>query len=337
LTDGTIFEARHITKYFPVSGRLSMGRRQVVHAVDDISFSIEKRQTFCLVGETGSGKTTVGMIAARLLDPTSGNILFNGEDITQLSGRKLKRVRSKIQVVFQDPTTALNPRKRISQIVGLPLQIFQKMSKPERQSRVVELLEMVGLSPGSSFLERRPNELSGGQRQRVAIARAIATSPQLIIADEPTSALDASVRAQILNLLRDLQENLGVSYLLVQHDLASAIYFSDVIAVLYLGRIVEMASSLDLFESPQHPYTQALLSASPSLAREVKEKVEVMGELPSPINLPPGCRFHTRCPFMKDRCQSEEPLLREISNGHWVACHFPASERSISKVREPSA
>lgn len=336
MKDSTIFEARHLVKHFPVSGRLSRGKHQAVHAIDDLSFSIERRQTLCLVGETGSGKTTVGMIAARLLDPTSGSVLFNGEDITHLNGKKLRRVRGKIQVVFQDPTTALNPRKRIGQIVGLPLQIFQKIPKAERQSRVVELLEMVGLNPGSSFLARRPSELSGGQRQRVAIARAIATSPQLIIADEPTSALDASVRAQILNLMRDLQERLGMSYLLIQHDLASAVYFSDIIAVLYLGQIVEIASSLELLESPQHPYTQALLSASPSLADEVKEKVEARGELPSSVSPPAACRFHTRCPFMESVCQSEEPVLREISSSHWVACHFPTSERSVTKTVPPT-
>lgn len=326
---GDLFEAKGITKHFQASSQLlgAGGKKGVVHAVDGVSFSIGKGETFCLVGETGSGKTTVGLVASLLLEPTAGKLYFEGQDVMRLKGKSLKALRKKVQVVFQNPSTALNPRKKVGQIIELPLRSLERMSKAERNARVVELLESVGLSPGSSFVDRRPQELSGGQKQRVAIARALATSPSLVIADEPTSALDASIRAQILNLLRQLQEKTGVSYLLIQHDLATAVYFSDVIGVMYLGQIVERSSAMNLLRSPQHPYTQALFTASNALSGRVAEKVRAEGDMPSPVDPPPACRFNTRCPFAQERCRTEEPRLREIAPGHEVACHFPAGER----------
>jgi len=294
----------------------------VVHAVDDLSFEIDERETFSIVGETGSGKTTVAKTIMRFIEPTSGRICFQGRDLLPLSKEEMRCTRSRLQMIFQDPFASLNPRMTVEDIVGLPLEAFGLAEGRDRTDRVCEILELVGLRPAEKLLDRYPHEFSGGQRQRIGVARALVVNPRLVVADEPVSSLDVSVRAQILNLLQDLKQRLSLTYLLIAHDLAVVKFMSDWVLVMYLGRAVELARSRELYHNPVHPYTQALLSAVlvPDPSRTL-QRIKLTGEMPSPINPPAGCRFHTRCPVMKEKCRMETPDLQKCAPDHWAACH----------------
>lgn len=326
----SLLTVKELTKHYNVRKRSLRGSQEkTVHAVCDVSFEISDGETFGLVGETGCGKTTIAKILAGLMDPTSGHVFFEGNDVSSLSKEKARKLRLDIQMIFQDPYASLNPRQTVEKIVTLPLRANHMVEKQNEESAASALLEKAGLTPASNFVTKYPHELSSGQRQRVGIARALALNPKFIIADEPVSALDASIKSQILTLLQKLKEESGVTYFIISHDLASIRYMSTTVAVMHLGKIVELSGSEELFESPEHPYTQALLTATPEIGEvSTVGKVHLQGELPSPINLPKGCRFHTRCPFTQSRCIAEEPDLRELRKGHFVACHFPNSERS---------
>ncbi|WGD51139.1 dipeptide ABC transporter ATP-binding protein [Bradyrhizobium sp. CB1650] len=298
-------------------------RREVarVKAVDGVSISVARGETLCVVGESGCGKSTLGKLILRLTHPTAGSIRLDGVDVTNLSENELRPHRQYVQMVFQDPYASLNPRLTAGEIVGEPLENFRGLAAEEREARVTDILRKVGLR--AEALKRFPFEFSGGQRQRLAIARALAVNPNLIVADEPVSALDVSVQAQVLNLLMDLQEELNVAYLFISHDLGVVEHIGHRIAVMYLGRIVEIAPKEPVFEEPLHPYTQALMSAAPIAdPRQKRARLLIEGDVPSPMNPPSGCRFHTRCPFANQRCRSEEPQLREVVPGHFVACHL---------------
>ena len=309
-----LLEVKNLKKYFP-SGS------QVVKAVDDVSFDVYKGETLGLVGESGCGKSTTGRMTIRLLDATEGSILYTGKDIANLSGSSLRDQRCKMQIIFQDPFSSLDPRTTICETIGRPLQVHKLIPKAQRFERVLELMERVGLDP--NWVNKYPHELDGGRRQRVGIARALAVNPEYIVCDEPVSALDVSIQAQVLNLLQDLQEEMGLTYLFISHDLSVVKHLSNRIAVMYLGKIVELATSDELFANQAHPYTQALLSAIPIPTIDAKPKrILLQGDVPSPKNPPSGCRFHTRCPYATDRCKSEEPMLRDIGGGHCVACHM---------------
>jgi len=310
-----------LKKYFPVGNSKFFGPKEWVHAVDGISFSIRQGETFSIVGESGCGKTTTARMILLLEKPTSGSILFEGRDISSFKGKELRRYRMAVQAVFQDPWSSLNPRLRAKAIIAEPLVVNQKISKPEIQERIERLMVDVRLDP--SFAMQYPHEFSGGQRQRIALARAMAVNPRLVVLDEPVSSLDVSIGAQVMNLLKDLQESHGVSYLLIAHNLATVRFLSHRVAVMYLGEIVEEAASRELFTNPLHPYTQALISASlPVHSKGNREEIVLSGEVPSPTTPPPGCRFHTRCPFAFDRCSHIVPELRELAPGHKVACHL---------------
>jgi peptide/nickel transport system ATP-binding protein len=318
-----------LVKHFPIGGglwgRLGLGPPRVVRAVDGVSFTIEPGETLGLVGESGCGKTTTGRLVLRAIEPTRGRILFEGEDITALPAGRLRPFRRRAQIVFQDPYSSLNPRMTVGRIVGEPIRVHGLATGAGARDQVRQLLEVVGLQ--AEHAERYPHELSGGQRQRVGIARALAVGPRLVVADEAVSALDVSVRAQILNLLIELRERLHLAYLFVSHDLGVIRFVSHRVAVMYLGSLVEVAPTADLFKRPLHPYTQALLAAIPtigdgrtSIFDQTARLLE--GELPSPIGLPRGCRFASRCPYRFDRCREVEPALREAEPGHVVACHL---------------
>jgi oligopeptide/dipeptide ABC transporter ATP-binding protein len=315
-----LLEARGLTKHFTV-GRGLLGRGGgVVRAVDDISFAIESGRTLGVVGESGCGKTTTAKLVLRLEKPTAGDILFDGKPMAALEGEGLHHYRKSVQAVFQDPFASLNPRMRVDAIIAEPLVTHERIDSPEIAARVAKLLDVVGLPARSRDLF--PHEFSGGQRQRIAIARALALSPRLVVLDEPVSALDVSIRAQILNLLRDLQRELGLAYLFIAHDLAAVAHMSHVIAVMYLGRIVEIGDAARVASAPQHPYTQALFAAAlPSHPDEQREDIVLVGEVPSPLNPPAGCRFHPRCPKVMARCSREEPKLKS-SHGREVSCHL---------------
>ena len=311
----TILEVKHLKKYFNTP-------KGTLHAVDDVSFTLERGKTLGIVGESGCGKSTTGRAILRLIEPTSGEVIFNGEDIVKKNKEEMRLLRREMQLIFQDPYASLDPRKTVSEIIGEPLKL-QKLvpDKNERAKRVHELMEVVGLA--DRLVNTYPHELDGGRRQRIGIARALAMEPKLIICDEPVSALDVSIQAQILNLMQDLQEKMGLTYIFITHDLSVVNHFANDIAVMYLGQLFEKAPSEMLFDRPTHPYTQALLSAIPvpSLKKR-RERIILKGEISSPINPKPGCRFAARCPYATDRCRSEEPKLVEIEKGHFVACHL---------------
>ncbi len=318
-----LLDVRRLRKYFPLtSGVLFQRRVGLIKAVDDVSFSIRKGETLGLVGESGSGKTTTGRCILQLDRPTSGEVRFEGRDLAQLDEAALRPVRRRMQVIFQDPYSSLNPRMTIGQIIGEPLRVHKILeAKGEIRERVRELLSVVGLNP--AMADRFPHELSGGQRQRVGIARALSLQPSFIVCDEPVSALDVSIQAQIINLLEDLQAQFGLTYLFIAHDLSVVRHIGDRVAVMYLGKIVEVAHRRELYEDPLHPYTKALLSAVPipDPAVEAKrERIVLKGEVPSPLNPPCGCVFHPRCPMAIPECSQVVPELREVSPNHWVAC-----------------
>ena len=313
-SDGPLVEVRHLVKHFPVDNS-----DDVVQAVDDVSFSIIAGETLGLVGESGCGKSTVGRCLLRLHEPTSGEVIFDGRDIVGLPNQEMRQLRREMQIIFQDPYSSLNPRLSIRSIVSEPLKIHGIGSRAERRDRVADLLQKVGLDP--KYADRYPHEFSGGQRQRIGIARALALNPQLIICDEPVSALDVSVQAQVVNLLQDIQDEFGLTYLFISHGLAVVEHVSDRIAVMYLGKIVEICEATELYEMPLHPYTKALLSAIPIPdPTQKRERIVLSGDVPTPINPPSGCRFRTRCPIAIEDCSRVEPELREIAPGHFAAC-----------------
>src|SRR5256886_1398508 len=318
----TLLEVEHVTKHYPMRGGVFGGARSEVHAVDEVSFAIAEGETLGLVGESGCGKSTLGKTVLRLVDATAGTIHWRGQRIDQLKGGAMRPYRREMQAVFQDPYASLNPRMRAVDIVAEPIRNFEDVSASEIRDRVVSLFERVGLRPDQ--MPRYPYEFSGGQRQRLGIARALAPRPKLIVCDEPVSALDVSVQAQVINLLVDLQREFDLSYLFVAHDLAVVEHISHRVAVMYLGRIVELAATRALFRSPQHPYTEALLSAVPVPDPTVQRKrIILAGDVPSPIELPTGCRFHTRCPDAFDRCRVQEPKLPVGVPGPSASCHLP--------------
>lgn len=312
-----LMKADHVKVYFKGKNK----RSGTVKAVDDISFEIMRGETFGVVGESGCGKSTLGCTLIRLLKPTDGHIYLEGQDIATLKGAELKQMRKKAQIIFQDPSACLNPRRTVKQILMEPFEIHQMGGQMDVDARIMELLQLVGLD--SYHLSRYPHELSGGQKQRIGIARALALEPDIIICDEAVSALDVSVQAQVLNLLQELKEKLGLTYFFISHNLNVVYQVSDRVGVMYLGKMVEIAAYDQLYEKRYHPYTEALLSAIPQVGQETgKKRIHLEGEVPSPSNPPSGCRFHTRCPKACDKCREEVPELKEIETGHFVACHL---------------
>jgi len=316
-----LLEVKNLKKYFPIKGGIFSKLIGYVYAVDGVSFYLNKGESLGLVGESGCGKSTTARAILRLIEPTEGEILFEGKDICGIDHKEMRSIRRDMQIVFQDPYASLDPRRTVEQIIGEPLDVFHISSKKERRERVAYLLEKVGLSP--EHARRYPHEFSGGQRQRIGIARALALNPKLIIGDEPVSALDVSIQAQVINLLEDIQKEFKLSYIIIAHDLAVVEHICDRIAVMYLGRIVELAKDKELYTSPVHPYTIALLSAIPVPDPNIsKKRIIVEGDVPSPIHPPSGCHFHTRCPRRKKECEATIPQLTEIGEDHFVACHF---------------
>ena len=316
-----ILEVNNLKKHFPITGGIFKRQINSVKAVDGLNFNVKRGETLGLVGESGCGKSTTGKVLLRLLDATEGEVKFEGKDIHKLDKENLRNLRKEMQMIFQDPYASLNPRMTVAEIVGEPLDIHNLAKGKEKEERVRELLDMVGLS--SKFAKRYPHEFSGGQRQRIGIARALAVDPEVIVCDEPVSALDVSIQAQVINLMEDLQDELGLTYIFIAHDLSVVRHISDRVAVMYLGKIVELADKDDLYDSPKHPYTKALLSAIPVPDPQVeREKIILEGDVPSPINPPSGCAFHTRCPYAEDICKREEPVFEEKGEDHLAACHF---------------
>ena len=322
-TQQKLIEVKNLKKYFPLKTSMFSKNKQVVKAVDDVSFHIYKGETFGLVGESGCGKSTLGRTLNRLYDPTEGEILFDGKNIAKLKGKELHPYRKRMQMIFQDPYSSLNPYMNVEEIIDEPLEIHTSLSKNERRDVIVDMLKKVGLKKDD--LEKFPHEFSGGQRQRIGIARALAINPDFILCDEAISALDVSIQAQVINMLEDLQSEMSLTYLFVAHDLSMVRHISDRIGVMYLGKMVEISKSNELYDKPLHPYTQALLSAipipDPIKAQNSKREI-ITGELPSPIEMETGCRFRSRCPFAKPICSETDPQLREVDGEHLVACHL---------------
>ena len=316
-----LLEVKDLKKYFPIKGGIFSKAIGYVYAVDGVSFYLNEGESLGLVGESGCGKSTTARAILRLIEPTEGEILFQGKDICKLNPTEMRSVRRDMQIVFQDPYASLDPRRTVEQIIGEPLDVFRISTKKERRDRIAYLLQKVGLSPDHA--RRYPHEFSGGQRQRIGIARALALNPKLIIGDEPVSALDVSIQAQVINLLEDIQKEFNLSYMIIAHDLAVVEHVCDRIAVMYLGRIVELAKDRELYTSPLHPYTVALLSAIPVPDPNItKKRIILEGDVPSPMRPPSGCHFHTRCSRKKEVCEVTVPELTEIKEGHFVACHF---------------
>jgi oligopeptide transport system ATP-binding protein len=337
---GGLLEVRDLVKHFPIKRGIIFDREVGrVQAVDGVSFDVAEGETLGLVGESGCGKSTLCRAVLQLLEPTSGSVKFQGDELAGRSGRTLRPLRRQMQMIFQDPYASLNPRKRVGQIVGAPLQLHGLASGAQLKREVHELLERVGLS--SEHYNRFPHEFSGGQRQRIGIARALALRPKLIIADEPVSALDVSIQAQIINLLDDLQDEFKLTYIFVAHDLGVIRHVSDRIAVMYLGKVVEIGPAEEVYDNPIHPYTLSLLASLPipdPRENEAREPLVLEGDLPSPANPPPACRFHTRCPFATEICSQDEPPLVDYGNGHWAACHHPLNveHRAVRDAAKPT-
>ena len=336
-TNGTpLIETVHVKKYFPIKKGLLSREVARVHAVDDVSIAVAEGETLGLVGESGCGKSTLGRTIVRLLEPTAGDVRFEGQSIATLGPRALRPLRREMQIIFQDPYASLNPRKRVGSIIGDPMKIHKTASQKERRERVQELLETVGLSP--EHYNRFPHEFSGGQRQRIGVARALALRPKLVVADEPVSALDVSIQAQMINLLEQLQNDFKLTYVFIAHDLGVVRHVSDRIAVMYLGKLVELSPAEELYSRPIMPYTEALLSAvpipDPDLS-EQRQRIVLEGDVPSPIAPPPGCRFHPRCRYATEICSRVEPPLADYGNGHLAACHHPlnVSEETLRRVQ----
>jgi len=323
-SNNVLLNVDNLVKHFPITkGIIFQKQVAAVHAVDNVSFKIHKGETLGLVGESGCGKSTTGRTILQLYRPTSGSVSFDGVDLVALRGEELRKMRRKMQMIFQDPYASLNPRMTVGEIVGEPLVVHKIAQQKEINERVEHLLELVGLNP--AFANRYPHEFSGGQRQRIGVARALSLQPSFIVCDEPISALDVSIQAQVVNLLEDLQSQFNLTYLFVAHDLSMVRHISDRVAVMYLGVIVELASRNDVYNKPLHPYTQALLSAVPipdPVADAKRQRVILQGDVPSPVNPPSGCRFRTRCPIAESICAESRPEFREIETGHFVACHF---------------
>ena len=323
--DNVLLRVEHLTKHFPITRGIII-QRQVgaIQAVDDVSFDIHEGETLGLVGESGCGKSTTGRTIIQLYRPTSGKVYYQDKDLTTMKGEELRQLRRFMQIIFQDPYASLNPRMTVGDIVGEPLEVFGiQKNRKRRRARVQELLRLVGLNP--YFINRYPHEFSGGQRQRIGVARALALNPEFIVCDEPISALDVSIQAQVVNLLEELQDKLGLTYLFIAHDLSMVRHISDRTAVMYLGKIVELADREELYNHPLHPYTQALLSAVPvpdPLVEKKRQRIILKGDVPSPANPPSGCRFHPRCPLAQEICSEVQPEWREAAPRHWVACHL---------------
>ncbi len=317
----TILEVKNLKKYFPVRGGLLLRQVAAVHAVDNVTFDVKDKETLGLVGESGCGKTTLGRTILRLIKADAGTVHYMGRDIFKLDKKEMQKLRLEMAMIFQDPYASLNPRMTVADIIGEPFDIHGIAKGDEKKRRLVELVKRVGLAP--FHLYRYPHEFSGGQKQRIGIARALAGNPNLLVADEPVSSLDVSVRAQILNLLKDLQEELGLTYVYISHDLSAVKHMSDRVAVMYVGKLIELASATDIYKEPQHPYTEALLSAIPIPGRKAGDKrIILKGTVPTPIDPPPGCRFHPRCRYKQPICEEENPEFIEIKKGHFVACHL---------------
>lgn len=317
-----ILEVKNLKKYYPIKGNVLKKEKQYVKAVDDISFTIKKGETFAIVGESGCGKSSLGKSIIRLIEPTEGQVILDGQDFTSLKGKELKEARKKIKLIFQDPYASLNPRMTVKEIIAEPIDIAKAYkNSEEREKMIIDIMNAVGLN--LDYMGRYPHEFSGGQRQRIGIARAIALQPKIVICDEPVSALDVSIQAKIINLLKDLQKKMDMAYIFISHDLSIVKHISDRVGVMYLGNMVEIASKDSLFEEPLNPYTQALFSAIPKIGNERIEDKEILtGDVPSPANPPKGCCFHTRCKKAMDKCSKEKPILREIKPGHFCACHL---------------
>lgn len=326
-----LVQVRNLKKYFPIHKGLLQRHAGNVMAVDGVSFDIYKGETLGMVGETGCGKTTIGRTILRLYEPTSGQIIFDGVDLVSLNDGQMREMRRRMQMIFQDPYASLNPRMTVGSIIAAPLEVHHVAKGKSKRERVQELLDLVGLNP--EFVNRYPHEFSGGQRQRIGIARALAVNPDLIICDEPISSLDVSIQAQVVNLLEELQERLGLTYLFIAHDLSMVRHISDRMAVMYLSKIVELAGRDEVYMNPLHPYTRALMSAVPIPDPEIAEqrkRIILEGDIPSSSNPPVGCNFNTRCPFVKEVCFQQDPEFRELKPGHWVACHFAEQFQKVT-------